>query len=95
MLFHVTSPAAYWLPPLASSFQTITTAIQRAKPIMGRRWIVATTVSVLALVLVGCGGAQGTVAPQPTQRAANTETPTPIKSTSPPSPTPTHTAPTW
>ena len=74
MLFHVTSPAAYWLPPLASSFQTITTAIQRAKPTMGRRWIVATTVSVLALVLVGCGGAQGTAAPQPTQRAATTET---------------------
>lgn len=89
MLFHVTNPAAYWLPPLASSFQTITTAIQRAKPIMGRRWIVATTVSVLALVLVGCGGAQGTAAPQPTQQAATTETPTPIKATSPPSSTPT------
>ena len=89
MLFHVTSPAAYWLPPLASSFQTITTAIQRAKPITGPRWIVATTVSVLALVLVGCGGAQGTAAPQPTQLAATTETPTPIKATSPPSSTPT------
>ena len=85
MLFHVTSPAAYWLPPLASSFQTITTAIQRAKPIMGRRWIVATTVSVLALVLVGCGGAQGAAAPHPTPLAATTETPTPIKVTSQPS----------
>ena len=71
---------------------------------MGWHWIVATTVSFLALVLVGCGGAQGTAAPQATQRAATTtETlppvptglslptrpSTPIKATSPPSPTPT------
>jgi len=70
---------------------------------MGQRWIAAITVSVLALALVGCGGAQGTAASQPTQRAATTETPppvptgfplltrplTPIKAINPPNPTPT------
>ena len=70
---------------------------------MGQRWIVAIAVSVLALVLIGCGGAQGTAVPQSTQRVATTETPPPVSAglplltrpptsiiaTSSPSPTPT------
>ena len=34
MLLKATSPAAYSVSPLASSFQTMTMAMQRARPIM-------------------------------------------------------------
>ncbi len=34
MLLKATSPAAYSLSPFASSFQTMTIAMQRARPIM-------------------------------------------------------------